>query len=127
MANATLVSFDIEVGDLVVAALDSSGLRPNVAMWAILGEYGDARIVLASRKFNQESSAGAYEQILPALRKAGINPLRLPSLLVLPMKDQGIKDLRKSFSKFGDARGIRIAPRSFGSRFLEDCFVYRIE
>jgi len=127
MACATLVSFDIEVGDLVVTALDAAGLRPNVAMWAILGEYGDARIVLASRKFNQESSADAYEQILPALRKAGINPLRLPPLLVLPMKDPGIKDLRKSFTQFGDARGIRIAPRSFGRRFLEECFVYRID
>jgi hypothetical protein len=127
MDHATLVSFDIEIGDEIIAALDGAGLRPNVAIWAVLAEYGDARILLASRKFPQETSAQAYSLILPVLNKEGISVYRQPTIMVLPMKDAGIQNLRKRYGKVGNVRSMRLGPESFGRRFLEAGYVYRIE
>jgi len=127
MASATLVSFDIEIGDEVIAALDKAGLRPNVAIWAVLEEYGDARLLLASRKFPQETTSAAYREIRSALDREGINGYREPAMMVLPMKDPGIQKLRKSYGKVGNVRNMRLGPESFGRRFLEAGFVYRIE
>jgi hypothetical protein len=127
MASATLVSFDIEIGDEIIAALDKSGMRPNVAIWAVFAEYGDARLVLASRKFPQQTALAAYTEILPALDREGINAYRQPAIVVLPMKDPGVQSLRKRYGKVGNLRSMRLGPESFGRRFLEAGYVYRIE
>jgi hypothetical protein len=125
--HATLVGFDIEIGDEIIAALDGAGLRPDVAIWAVLAEYGDARILLASRKFPQKTSLEAYGKILPVLNAEGINAYRQPAMMVLPMKDPGIQNLRKRYGKVGNVRSMRLGPESFGRRFLEAGYVYRIE
>src|ERR1039457_2145435 len=97
MGSATLVSFDIEIGDEVIAALDKAGLRPNIAIWAVFEQYGDARLLLASRKFPQETPSAAYREISPILDREGINGYREPAIMVLPMKDPGIQNLRKKY------------------------------
>ena len=127
MDRATLVSFDIELGRQVVEALDRSGLKPNVALWAVLEEYGDARLVLASRKLDQKSLRKADEEVFVALQKAEMDFHNLPTTLVYRMSDKFIQALRDTFGKTSSVRGMRLGSQSFGGRYLEEGYVYRID
>ncbi len=127
MGRATLVAFDIELGDEIVAALDRSGLKPNVALWAVLEEYGDARLILASRKLPQKSLREADGEVFAALRREGVNFPDLPNFQVYHMTDKLIRDLRASFSKIQSVRGLHIGNQMFGGSYLEVGYVYRID
>jgi hypothetical protein len=127
MDRATLVAFDIELGDTVVAALDRAGLKPNVAIWAVLEEYGDARLVLASKKFPQKSLHQADKELLDALRRENIDFYLQPTILVYRMNDKFIQSLRDTFAHTQSVRGMRLANQSFGGRYLEEGYVYRID
>jgi len=127
MDRATLVAFDIEIGDEIVAALEDAGLRPNVALWAVLEEYGDARLVLASRKLDQKSPFKANGEVLAALRRKKVDSVRIPPLLVYRMTDEFIQSLRHTFGKTSSVRGMRLGGQSFGGRYLEEGYVYRID
>lgn len=126
MDRATLVSFDIELGRRVVDALDRSGLKPNVALWAVLEEYGDARLVLASRKLDQKSLRKADEEVFLALQKEEMDFHSLPTTLVYRMSDKFIQALRDTFAKSQSVDGMRLGSQSFGDRYLEEGYVYRI-
>jgi hypothetical protein len=60
MDKAALVSMDIERGSRILQILDDARLRADVAMWAVLGEYEDWRLILSSRKFDAAEPTGAY-------------------------------------------------------------------
>jgi hypothetical protein len=47
-------------------------------------------------------------------------------MLVLRMKDPFIRDLRKLFGTAKNVTGMRLGGQSFGDRFVEDGYVYRI-
>jgi hypothetical protein len=126
MDRATLVAFNIKLGDAIVAALDRAGYKPNVAMWAVFEEYGDARLVLASRKFDQKSLRTADEELLTALRTQGIDFHNRPPILVYRMTDKFIQALRHTFAKAQSVDGMRLGNQSFGGRYLEEGYVYRI-
>lgn len=126
MAPATLVNFDIENGDKVIKALDNAGKDPSVALWAKLPDYDNWRLVLASEKLDQESQRSAYLQIVEALEKAGIPIHRQPSIFLRPMKNPMIQSLRKGFATAKDTYGMRLGGQTWGDKFLEDAFVYRI-
>jgi len=127
MDRSTLVSFDIEAGNQIVEALDRSGLRPNVALWAVLEEYGDARLILASRRFPQRSLHKADEDLLLALRHEQVDFHQLPTILVYKMADKFIQALRDTFAGTQSVRGMRLGSQSFGGRYLEEGYVYRID
>jgi hypothetical protein len=120
------VNFDIENGDKVIEALDNAGKSPNVALWAKLPDYENWRLVLASEKLDQESQRSAYLQIIEALEKAGIPIHRQPSIFLRPMKNPMIQALRKVFAPAKDSYGMRLGGQTWGDKFLEDGFVYRI-
>ena len=126
MDKTALVSFDIECGKDVIAALDRADKAPMVALWAKLPEYEDWRLVIASDRLNQTGSLSGYSQLNSALELAGITLRKRPSILVRPMNKPFIKALRETFAKAVDVYGMRLGGQTFGDQFLEDAFVYRI-
>jgi hypothetical protein len=127
MAPATLVNFDIENGDSIISALDSAGRGPKVALWAKLPDYENWRLVLASDRLDQRSSFSGYTEINEVLKAAGIPIRRQPTLLLRPMNNPMIKALRRTFGTTKDTRGMRLGGQTFGDKFIEDAFVYRIQ
>ena len=126
MGHTTLVGFDIAAGSRVIEALESAGYKIPVAMWAVLSEYGDARLVIASPSFDQESGLNANVQLFTILGKLGANFSQLPTTMILKMKDPFIRDLRKIFAKAKDLTGMRLGGQFFGDRFIDEGYVYRI-
>ena len=126
MDKTVLVSLDLETGAKIIEALDNAGLKVNVALWATLSEYGDSRLILASRHFDDASPIKSYGKVLDTLREEGISTYQAPPLLVLRMNDPFIKELRKIFGKTKSVVGTRLGGQSFGDRFIEDAYVYRI-
>ncbi|MGO9337787.1 MAG: hypothetical protein ACLPY1_09790 [Terracidiphilus sp.] len=126
MGTATLVNYDIENGQQVIDALDQAGKAPNVALWAKLPDYENWRLVLASDRLDQSSPFVGYSEINEAIDKAGIPMHRQPTILLRPMDNPFIQELRGLFSAAGDTRGMRLGGQRFGDKYLEDAFVYRI-
>ena len=52
---------------------------------------------------------------------------RVPSILILRMKDPFIKDLRRIFGHAKDVTGMRLGGQTIGNRFISDAYVYRIQ
>jgi hypothetical protein len=126
VAPAALVNLDIENGKVVIDALDRVGKNPKVALWAKLPDYENWRLVLASDHFDQRSQLSGYSEIVDAMEKAGIPVHRQPSIFMRPMNNPMIQALRKVFASAKDTYGMRLGGQTFGDKYLEDAFVYRI-
>jgi len=126
MDSTALVSLDIEDGERVVKALDDAGKTPAVALWAKLPDYENWRLIVASEHLDQSSQFSAYMDINAAMDKAAIPIHRQPSILMRPMADPMIRDLRRVFGPTHDTFGMRLGGQRFGDKYLEDGFVYRI-
>jgi len=128
--QTVLVNMDIQKGADVVAALDQAKVKVSVALFANLAEYGDWRLVLAARAFDQLELRKAYGLVHDSLDAAGSDADKNLALFILPMTDPFIRELRKTFSKaFSKAKseeGMRLGLQLIGGRFVDDAFVYRI-
>ncbi len=125
MDKTTLVGVDVDAGEKVIKALDTSKFKVNVALWIISPEYDDWRLVLASSALDQSHPLKAYEKVTEVLQNSRI--FMRPPILILPMRDPFISDLRKSFGKASSVDGMRLGGQSFGNRFVSDAYVYRIK
>jgi hypothetical protein len=117
---------DIQRGADVVAALDQSKVKVSVALFAVLPDYGDWRMVLAARAFDELGIRDAYGLLHESLSAVEIGPEKTPIILIFSMKDPFIRDLRRKFSKTKSVEGMRLGGQSFGSRFVEDGYAHRI-
>ncbi|MGH9590901.1 MAG: hypothetical protein ACRD25_10915 [Terracidiphilus sp.] len=126
MAPPALVNFDIENGQKAVEALDDDGKAPKVALWAKLPDYESWRLILASDLLDQASQLTGYTQIGEAMEKAGIPIYRQPSVLLRPMNNPMIENLRRVFAVAKETYGMRLGGQTFGDKYIEDAFVYRI-
>ncbi len=63
MDQAASVNLDLERGREIVDALDRTNLKVAVALWAILPEYEDWRLVLAARQFDALDIRSAYRLV----------------------------------------------------------------
>lgn len=126
MGTETLVSFDIENGKEVIDALDRDEKTPNVALWAKIPDYESWRLVIASDRLDQKSEFSGYTQIIEAMDKAGIPIHRQPTISLRPMNNPMIEALRSVFSAAKDTYGMRLGGQTFGDKYIEDAFVYRI-
>jgi hypothetical protein len=124
--TSALVSYDIENGKEVIAALEKDGKAPDVALWAKLPDYEDWRLVIASDRLDQSSSLSGYEAINEAMVKAGISYRKRPAIFWRPMDKPFIQALRSVFGSAKDTYGMRLGGQKFGDQYLEDAFVYRI-
>jgi hypothetical protein len=126
MATETLVGFDIENGKEVIDALDRDGKAPNVALWAKFPDYENWRFVIASDNLDQNAEFSGYSEINLAMKKAGIPIHRQPTILMRTMDNPVIQALRRTFSHTTDTYGMRLGGQTFGDKYMEDAFVYRI-
>jgi hypothetical protein len=126
MDKAALVTIDLAKGTEWLKALDDSDLGVSVAMWVYLPEYENWRFVLSSRRLDAVRLPKAYGMVHDAFDRAGFSLERTPSLLILPMKDPSIRELRRTYGKARAVEGRRIGGQMIGDRFLEDALVYRI-
>jgi hypothetical protein len=124
--QSALVSIEIQRGADVVAALDQAKVKVSVALFAKLDEYESWRLVLAARAFDALKLTKAYGLIFESLTAGGIGVEKTPPILILPMKDPFIRDIRRMYGTSKDVEGVILRSQSFGGRFIEDGYVYRI-
>lgn len=126
MDKAALVTIDLAKGTEWLKALDDSDLGVSVAIWVYLPEYENWRFVLSSRRLDAVRLPKAYGLVHDAFDRAGFPLERTPTLLILPMKDPFIRELRRTYGKAKTMEGRRIGGQLFGDRFIEDGVAYRI-
>jgi hypothetical protein len=126
MGQALLVSIDLDTGAEILRILDEASLKVSVALWALLEEYNDWRLLLASRRFDAAGPLEAHGIVNDALRAAGFPIENKPSILILPMTDPTVRSLRRIFGKAKSVAGMRIGGQQFGNRWVEDGYVYRV-
>jgi hypothetical protein len=124
MDQATLVGPDTDIGHDALAALDAAGVKPVVVLFAVFPEYGDWRLVLSSPTLDQTHLLKAHEQVRAILR--GDFVYRLPVIMILPIKDPFIRELRRIFGKARNVTGMRLGGQTIGNRFIDNAYVYRI-
>lgn len=124
MDKTALVSFDIENGQRVLDALEQDGKSPDVALWAVLPQYEDWRLVLASKDLDPWQSG--ISEVNGALRKANFGWNNRPTIFLRRMDEPFIHELREVFSGADDTYGMRLGGQKFGDQYIEDAFVYRI-
>jgi hypothetical protein len=124
MDKTALVSFDVDNGQRVIDAMDKAGIAPEVALWAVLPQYEDWRLIVASSKIDRHSDG--YEPIVAAMHEAKIPFLSEPVVYLRDLNDSFILDLRRQFANAGDTYGMRLGGQKFASQYIEDAFVYRI-
>jgi hypothetical protein len=125
MDQATLVSPNVNAGREALATLDAAHLKPVVALLMVSSDYEDWRLTLASPALDQTHPLKAYEQVTRALR--GRFVYTLPPLLILPIKDPFIRELRRMFGKTKEVDGMRLGGQTIGDRFIANSYVYRVQ
>ena len=126
MDKSAMVSVDVDMGAGLVEKLEQAKVKVSVALWAYLSEYGDWRMILSSRQFDSLDLRDALGLVHDSLDAAGITAQRAPLVMILPMNDPFIRDLRRHFGKAKSVEGMRLGGQMFGDRFIEDAYVYRI-
>lgn len=126
MDKTALLSFDIENGQRVIDALEAAGIAPDVAMWAVLPEYEDWRLVIASKYLNPMSPYGGYSDVNAAVRKADIPWSSKPTILIRGINEPFIHNLQQAFTRASNTYGMRLGGQKFGDQYIDDAFVYRI-
>jgi hypothetical protein len=126
MGKTSLVGHDMETGSKILQILDEAGLQVKVAVWAILPEYEEWRLVLFSRKFDSAGLSNAYGLIHKALDAAALPVELTPSIVILRATDPLIRTLRKEYGKSPLVPRTHVGGRMLGDRFVEDAYAYRI-
>jgi hypothetical protein len=126
VAKTVLVSPDIDKGAKILQILDDAGLKVTVALWAFLPEYEDWRLILSSRKFDAAGLKEAYGLLHDTLDAAGFSLEETPIVGIFRSTDPFIRSLRKIFGKTKSVDGMRLGGQTFGDRFVEDAYAYRV-
>jgi hypothetical protein len=126
MAKALLVNLDLDGGSAVLRALDTAGIKVRVALWALLEDYADWRLIVASRDLDKLGAWDGYRMIRKVTDGAGIDAERTFSLMIMDMQHPFIRELRHLFANAKSVEGLRLGGQVIGDRYLEDAYVYRI-
>ena len=121
-----MVSLDINRGSELLDTLDRAKLKVGVALWMFSSEYEDWRLVVSARQFDSLDPRDAYRLLNDTLAAAGFTPEKTPPILILPMADPFIKELRQFFGKTKSVEGMRLGGQMVGDRFVQDAYVYRV-
>jgi hypothetical protein len=127
MDQATLVSPDLKTGLEIVSVLEGAQIKQITAVFALFPEYSDWRLVLSSPSLDQDHSLKAGKKVHEILH--GKFDYSLPLLMILPVKDSFIRDLRKSLgnvragSVIRRGRPIWVGGQTFGKRYVTDAFI----
>jgi len=121
-----MVSLDIERGAALLDALDRAKLKVGVALWVNLAEYDDWRLLVSARRFDSLDLRDAYGLLDDSLAAAGFTPRTTPPVMILPMADPFVRELRQLFAKTKSVEGMRLGGQLIGDRFVQDAYAYRI-
>ena len=123
MGETALVEINLKTSERMVSALETADVRVAAAVWVQFPEYGDWRFVLASKDLDLRD---AYTKVNRSLKDAGISVWHTPTIHIMKTTDPFIRALRKVFRKEKDVAGIRVGGRTWGDRFIEDGYAYKI-
>ena len=126
MDKTAMVSLDINRGSELVDALDQVKLKVGAALWVFLAEYEDWRLVISARRLDSMGLREAYRFLQDSLATAGFTARNTPLLMILPMSDPFIRELRRLFGKTNSVEGLRLGGQLIGDRFVQDGYLYRI-
>jgi hypothetical protein len=126
MDKATLVEVDLQKTERVVAALETAGVRVAVAIWVEFPEYADWRLVLASKDLDASTPRQAYSTVNGVLTQAGLSVWETPTIFIMKTTEPFIRALRKVFGKAASVTGMRLGGQTWGNRFIEDAYAYKI-
>jgi hypothetical protein len=126
MDKTALVSVDVSKGMEIVETLERSQIKVKVALWAVLSEFEDWRLIISAPQFNVPDLRVAYGLLHDSLRPAGFGPRNTPPVMIFRTNDPFVRDLRRVFAKTKSVEGMRLGGQMFGDRFVEDAYVYRI-
>lgn len=126
MDQTTLVELDLKKSERIVSALEAAGIRVAVAMWVHFPEYEDWRFVLASKNLDSSSLREAYSKVNSILISAGLSVWEIPPIFIMKTIDPFIRALRKVFGKTKSVIGMRLGGQTWGDRFVDDAYAYKI-
>lgn len=126
MDKANLVDIDLKRGEKIVSALEDHGLPLALALWVHFSEYEDWRFVIAARKLDSLTPGDAYLRVNQALDRAGFTVRESPALLIMKTTDPFVRELRKMFGKAASVAGMRLGGQTWGDRFVDDAYAYKI-
>lgn len=126
MDHAVLVDIDVNLGTEVLKVLDSTGTDIKVALWATFSEYYSPRLVLSAEWLDVYGGSAKYGKMWELLN-GKFSVSNSPTLLLMNTTDSFIKELRERYANLEDVKGMRLYGQSFGGRYVEDGYVYRIQ
>lgn len=126
MDNTTLVEIDLKKSARIVSALESHGITVVAALWVRFPEYEDWRLVLAAKELDKLELRDAYLKVNKIVKEAGITVWEVPTIYLMKTTDPLIRALRKIFGKAASVVGMRLGGQTFGDRFIEDAYAYKI-
>ena len=126
MGKTVLVSPEIDRSAELLSVLDKAKLKVSIALWASLPEYGDWRLIISGRQFDSAGIREGYRLLHATLDPAGFTPWNTPEVMIMPMSDPFVRELRRLFGKSKSVEGMRLGGQSIGGRFIEDAYVHRI-
>src|ERR1700733_12816208 len=126
MDKAILVEIDLKKSERIVSALETAAIRVAVAMWVHFPEYEDWRFVLASRNLDRLTLREAYSRVNGILTKDGLSLREIPTIFIMKTTEPFIRALRKVYGKAESVNGMRLGGRTWGDRFIEDAYAYKI-
>ena len=126
MDNTTLVEIDLKKSARIVSALESHGIPVVAALWVRFPEYEDWRLVLAAKELDKLELRDAYLKVNKIVKEAGITVWEIPTIYLMKTTDPFIRALRKIFGKAASVVGMRLGGQTWGDRFVEDAYAYKI-
>lgn len=126
MDKGVLVAVDLQRGEKVISALEKNGVPLSAALWAHFPEYEDWRLVLASRKLDSLKPGDAYLKVNRIMDQSGITVWEAPSIFIMKTTDPFVRSLRKVFGKAKSVSGMRLGSQTWGDRYVEDAYAYKI-
>jgi len=125
MDHAVLVDIDVNLGAEILGVLDSARAKMEVALWATFTEFYSPRLVMAAEwldAFSGSAKYGKVRELLDGKLPTGTRP----TLLLLNTTDPFVLELREQYGQVKEIRGMRLYGQSFGGRYVEDGYIYRI-
>jgi hypothetical protein len=126
MGKTALVEVDLGKSEKIVSALEEAGVHVALAMWVRFPEYEDWRFVLASKKLDASSLGDAYLRVNRILTEAGMTVWEIPTIFIMKTTDPFVRALRKAFGKIANVIGMRLGGQTWGDRYLDDAYAYKI-
>jgi hypothetical protein len=126
MDKATLVEADLKKSERIVSTLETAGIHVAVAIWVHFPEYEDWRFVLAAKNLDSLTLGEAYSKVNGALTNAGLSVWEIPTIFIMRTTDPFVRALRKVFGKTESVAGMRLGGQTWGDRFVDDAYAYKI-